>query len=137
VATAPRPAPAPTQAGIAAPSGAPDAPSALRAYLRAANAQDLQAMSLVWGTSTGPARAEMNRDDLEKRELIVVRCLAHQSYDIISDAPGLGGKRVFAVALRRRDLTRTTNFNVVAGPEGRYYVESVDVEALKDYCTRR
>jgi hypothetical protein len=118
-------------------SGAADPVSAVRTYLAAVKAQDLQAMSLVWGTAQGPARAQMDRDYLEKAELVVVRCLAHDSYDVIGDAPGIAGKRVFAVALKRRDLTKTTNFNVVSGPSRRWYVESVDMEPLQQFCSNR
>ena len=118
-------------------SGAADPAGALRAYLGAVKAQDLQAMSLIWGTAQGPARASMEREYLEKAELIIVRCLTHDSFDVIGDAPGIAGKRVYAVALKRRDLTRTTNFNVVPGPGGRWYVESVDMEPLQQFCNSR
>jgi len=127
----------PQTAASSITGGAADPASAVHAFVSAAKAQDLQAMSLVWGTSAGPARASMNRDELEKREIVIVRCITHDSYAIIGDAPGLNGKRVFAVALKRRDLTRTTNFNAVPGPSGRWFVESVDMEPLQEFCNRR
>jgi hypothetical protein len=94
-------------------------------------------MAGVWGTKDGPALATLPRDEWEKRELINIRCLTHDTYDIISDAPATGGKRAFAVMLRRRDQARTTNFYAVPGPGGRWYVESFDPEPLQDFCTRR
>jgi hypothetical protein len=118
-------------------SGAADPASAVRAYLAAVKAQDLQAISLVWGTSQGPAREQMDRMELEKREIVIVRCLTHDSFDLIGDAPGVGGKRVYAVALKRKDLTKTTNFNVVPGPSRRWFVESIDMEPLQQFCNSR
>lgn len=135
-----QPSTAPTNAAPSASSsmsGAADPTSALQTYLAAVKAQDLQAMSLIWGTAKGPARAQMERDYLEKAELITVRCLSHDSFAIIGDAPGIAGKRVFAVSLKRRDLTKTTNFNVVPGPSRRWYVESVDMEPLQQFCNSR
>jgi hypothetical protein len=117
--------------------GAATAAAAVRAYLATAQTQDLQAMARVWGTKDGPALSTLSRDEWEKRELINIRCLSHDTYDIISDAPATAGKRAFAVILRRKDQTRTTNFYAVTGPSGRWYVESFDPEPLKDFCARR
>jgi hypothetical protein len=94
-------------------------------------------MARVWGTKDGSALATLPRDELEKRELINIRCLSHDNYDIISEAPATAGKRAFAVMLRRKDQTRTTNFYAVTGPSGRWYVESFEPEPLKDFCVRR
>jgi hypothetical protein len=129
------PSPTPTTAGTG--TGATSANAAVRAYLASAQIQDLQAMARVWGSKDGPASATLPREELEKRELINIRCLTHDNYDIISDAPATGGKRAFAVMLRRRDQTRTTNFYAVTGPAGRWYVESFEPEPLQDFCTRR
>jgi len=135
--SSPKPAMTPAAVSGGEQTGARDAGAAVRAYLAAAKTQDLQAMSAVWGTPTGAARETIPRDELDKRELINMRCLAHDSYAIISDAPGTGGRRVFAVALKRRDLTRTTNFYAVPGPSGRWYLESFDPDPIQDLCTRR
>ena len=118
-------------------TGAASAAAAVRAYLASAQNQDLQAMSVIWGTKDGPARATLPRDELEKRELINIRCLVHDTYDILSEAPSPAGKRAFAVMLRRRDQTRTTNFYAVAGPGGRWYLESFEQEPIREFCTGR
>jgi len=94
-------------------------------------------MARVWGTKDGSALSTLPREEMEKRELINIRCLNHDTYDIISDAPATAGKRVFAVLLRRKDQTRTTNFYTVTGPSGRWYVESFQPEPLADFCARR
>lgn len=118
-------------------TGAADAAASVRAFLAAAKAQDLQAFSTVWGTDQGPARDVIPREELEKREIFLLKCLAHDSYRIIRDSPATGGKRGFAIELRRRDLTRTTNFYSVPGPAGRWYVENFDIEPLQDFCLGR
>jgi hypothetical protein len=133
----PAPVPAPATGTAGNMTGAASAATAVRSYLATAQSQDLQAMSGIWGTKEGPARTTLPRDEWEKRELINIRCLMHDTYDILSEAPGTGGKRVFAVMLRRRDQTRTTNIYAVPGPGGRWYVESFDPEPLQDFCTRR
>lgn len=128
-------APQPTTAPASNQTGAADATGAVKSFLAAAKAQDLQALATVWGTPQGPARDVIPRDELEKREIFLLRCLAHDSYDVISDAQAPDGRRVYAVALKRRDLTRTSNFYSVLGPAGRWYVEKFDVEPLQDFCT--
>jgi hypothetical protein len=44
-------------------------------------------MARVWGTKDGSALSTLPREEMEKRELINIRCLNHDTYDIISDAP--------------------------------------------------
>jgi hypothetical protein len=138
---APDPAPRPSTTPATTPSssqpGAATAAAAVRAYLASAQSQDLQAMSVIWGSKDGPARATLPRDELEKRELINIRCLTHDNYDILSEAPSAAGKRVFAVMLRRRDQTRTTNFYAVPGPSGRWYLESFEQEPIREFCVAR
>lgn len=125
----------PTAAPVSNQTGAADPAGAVKAFLAAARAQDLQALATVWGTPQGPARDVIPRDELEKREIFLLRCLAHDSYQMISDAPAPDGRRVYAVELKRRDLTRTSNFYSVLGPAGRWYVEKFDVEPLQDFCS--
>lgn len=115
-------------------TGAPDAESAVRAFLAAAKAQDLQAFGSVWGTDQGPARESMDRDELEKREIYLLKCLAHDSYRILSSQPGTDARRIFSVELRRQALTRTANFYSVPGPSNRWYVENFDIVELQDFC---
>ena len=52
---------------------------AVEQFLRAVKATDLQAMSGVWGTKDGPARETMDRTQMEKREVILAGCFAHDS----------------------------------------------------------
>ena len=110
---------------------------AIRGFLAAAKAQDIQAMGALWGDNKGPARDQMDRSEAEKRELIMACYLKHDRYDIVGDAPNPGGARALVVNLTLGDQTRSANFDVVQGPARRWYVQNVDLKALQDFCSRR
>ena len=128
--------PGPVAAANGSP-GAPDAVSAVRGFLAAAKEPDLQTMGKLFGDAQGPAGQGIAREDLEKREVIMARCLRHDSYDIVTDAPNPGGGRNFVVNLSFHELSRSANFQVVMGPERRWFVQSFDPSALTDICSRR
>ena len=110
---------------------------ALQSFLAAAKAQDLQAMSLVWGTKEGPAASTMERATLEQREVILTCYLKHDSYRITSDSPAAADERVMAVEMTFKGLTRSSNFYVTPGPSSRWYVRSFEADALRDFCATR
>ena len=125
-----------TAAGPNAPGGA-TAREAVQKFLAAAKAQDLQAVSNVWGTSAGPARTTMGREELEQREIILLCYLKHDSYRITSESPAANRERVFSVDLTFRDLTRSANFFATLGPADRWYLRTFESEKLTDICQRR
>ncbi len=119
-----------------ATAGASSAKEAVEVFMRAVKAQDLQTMSAVWGTSRGPAREQMAREELEKR-LIIIQCkLDHLSWSFAEDRPRLlgGGKQDFQVQLRDKQAQATTTFTTILGPSGRWFVEIVDMAPLGDFC---
>lgn len=130
------PAPTPVTT-TGAQTGAADPISAVRGFMTAAKQQDLQAMGAIWGDANGPARDAINRDELEKRELIMITCLKHDSYDIVGDAPSTGGGRAIAVNLRLGPVAHSTSFQVVRGPANRWYVQKFDLESLEQICAQR
>ena len=122
-----------------APTPLPGAPAprlAVESFLAAVKAQDLQAMSSIWGTREGPVRDShsLGRDAVERRELIMMCFLGHDRYRLGGETPGEGGRRVFAVELTRGTISRSSNFFTVQGPSSRWYVESVDITPLQDLC---
>lgn len=117
--------------------GAADPTTAVKGFMVAAKKTDLQAMGNLWGDQTGLARDRFPSDELQKRELYVMRCLRHDTYDIVGDAPSLGGARAVVVQLSLGDMTRSANLEVVRGPAERWYVRDVDTKALQDICMRR
>jgi len=129
-----RPAGAPFASGA---GGATSARAAVAAFLAAARNEDLQAMAGVWGTAAGPARNTIPREELEKRELIMMCFLRHDRYHMIADAGSTAGQRRIEVELENGTLRRTTAFIVVPAPDGRWYVQTFDMEALRDVCAKR
>ena len=94
-------------------------------------------MSLVWGTKDGPAAATMDRTSLEQREVILDCYLKHDTYRIITETPAASDERVMNTELTFKNLTRSTNFYLTPGPQGRWYVRSFDADALRDLCAAR
>ena len=115
-------------------TGAPAPQVAVEQFLRAVNSKDLQAMSTVFGTKNGPARETMDRNELEKREIILACYFAHDSARVINDTPGLQGHREVRVELKKGNLTRQTTFFAIKGPEDRWYVDNMDIAAVRDFC---
>lgn len=124
-ATAPR--------GVDQPGAATPA-LAVQRFLAAARAQDLQALSLAWGSTRGPARDVVPRDQIERRELIMICYLTHDSYTIRGENAATEGRRAFTVELRRGPVARRTTMTTVKGPANRYYVGDVALEPLSDLC---
>ncbi len=130
---APTPAPAPL---TGATSGAADARAAVESFMKAVKAQDLQTMAAVWGTSRGPARDQLDREQLEKR-LIIIQCkLDHEQWGFAEDRARLlaGGKQDFQVRLRQKGASAVTSFTTIQATDGRWYVEIVDLDPLRDFC---
>ena len=123
----------PTPTTAAASQGTPR--QALDTFLSAANAQDLQAMAGVWGDKDGSVRAsgKMGREEIEKREIIMMCYLRHDRYRVVSDAPSVDNERVLGVELTKGKISRTSNFNL-ATDGTRWYVRSANLEALRDLC---
>ncbi len=127
---------APTTAGGASLTGAAGPRAAVEQFMAAVKAQDLQAMSVVWGTSKGPARDQLERDDLEKREIIMQGCYDHDSFKILDEGPAPDGERVVRVEVTRGKRTATPSFMVIKGPSNRWYVRDAGITAMKEFCNR-
>lgn len=107
---------------------------AVEDFLTAVRAQDLQAMSAVFGTSRGPSRDNMDREQLEKR-LIILQCyFNHDKYRILGENPGETSHRVFAVELTKGRLVRTPHFYTIQGPADRWFVDNMEIAAVKEFC---
>jgi hypothetical protein len=114
--------------------GAASPRAAVETFLGAVRAQDLQAMSVIWGTAKGPARDAMDRKELEKRELIMQCLFSHEKFRILNEATSTKNEQVFRVELSKPPITRQTNFYAVQGPSKRWFVERADTEPVKDLC---
>lgn len=115
-------------------SGASSPVAAVEQFLLAVHAQDIQAMSVLFGTNRGPARDNMNSDELEKR-LIILQCyFNHDKFRILGESPGEAGHRVVATELTRGSVVRNPRFYAIRGPSNRYYVDNMEIAAVRDFC---
>jgi hypothetical protein len=114
--------------------GAPTPQLAVEHFLAAAKAQNLQSLAMAWGTDKGPARDVVDKSQIEKRELIMMCYLNHDTFRIRGEGPGQEGRRSYTVDLERGGMVRTTTLTTVEGPAQRYYVEQAALEPLTDLC---
>lgn len=112
--------------------GAESPNAAIEQFLTAAQKKDLPAMASVWGTVNGPASKAMSKKELERREFIMITCLAHEKATIGESSPGEAGRLRIPVELRMLALTASPTFTLVRGPKKRWFVENVDMEHLRD-----
>lgn len=114
-------------------AGSPE--GAVTAFMAAAKAQDLQAMSSVWGDSKGLVRNSVDRTELEKRELIIMRLLCQEQFRVASKSAGVGGRQILQLEMKRTTKTELVKFVTVQGPADRWYVEDIpDLERLQGFC---
>jgi hypothetical protein len=117
-------------------TGAASARSAVEQFLTAVHSQDIQAMATIFGTKNGPARDNMSRDDLEKR-LVILQCyFDHDKFRILGESPGESGHRVVEVELTKQSIARTPAFYAISGPGGRWYVDNMEIAAVRDFCRK-
>lgn len=130
------PAPPPAPARADGLTGAATAKGAVSAFLDAVKAQDIQAMSVIFGTNHGPSRDNMDRAELEKR-LIILQCyFSHDKFRILDETLGEGGHRVITVELTKGANIRSPRFYAIAGPANRYYVDNMEIAAVRDFCRK-
>ncbi len=91
-------------------------------------------MSVVWGTKNGPSRDALPREELEKREIIMTSCLAHDSSSFLDESPIPSGDRQVRFVLYHGPISRTTVFITESGPQSRWYVREVDLRSTHS-CT--
>lgn len=106
---------------------------AIEQFLNAVKAQDIQAMSTIFGTSNGPARDQIDRAELEKRMLIMQCYFNHDKFRITGEN-SQGAKHVFQFELTRGTRSRNTSALTVRGPSDRWYIETLDIAAVRDFC---
>jgi hypothetical protein len=129
-ASSPSPATPANLPGAAAPR------QAVERFLGAAKSQDLQEMSIAWGTAKGPARDQFERTELEKRLIVMQGCYDSDKHRIIDEQPADNGKRILRVELTKGGVTKTPRFTTVKGPSDRWYVEDADFAAVTALCKR-
>lgn len=128
-------APAPnTSATADVAPGAATPEAAVQRFFSAVHSQNLQAMGAVWGTTRGAARDNMDRTQLEQREVILQCYFNYDAFRILGESPTSEGRRIVRVELVRGGKTRTPTIWTVRGPDSRWYVENLDIAAVRDFC---
>ena len=116
-------------------TGAATPRAAVEQFMLAIRAQDLQAISSVWGNSKGPARDQgMTREELEKRTLLMVCFFTHDSYRITGLTSASTKKEYITAELTKGNLVRSAEFTVERGPSNRWYASVADISTLQDLC---
>jgi hypothetical protein len=93
-------------------------------------------MSAIFGTSAGPARNNMSRDEVEKR-LVILQCyFNHDKARFVQELAGSGGHRIVQFELTRGSITRSPNFYAIPGPGGRWFVDNMEIAAVRDLQAR-
>ena len=125
----------PVNTSVSVASGARPA---LDAFLAAIKAKDLQALGANWGDKNGAIRdsKRISRDELEKRELLLMCYFAHDSFTVLNDEAAANGERKMTVRLTKGTMSRTTDFFLTSAPE-RWYVRSGNVDPVRDLCSNR
>jgi hypothetical protein len=95
-------------------------------------------MSLIWGNKDGPVRDSkvFSREEMEQRELYLMRCMKHDGYRVLGEHPGADNERVMQIELTRGTVTKVTDFYIAKGGD-RWYVRSATLEPLKELCSTR
>jgi hypothetical protein len=118
-------------------TGAQTPDAAVSQFLSAARAQDLQAMSVIWGTAKGAARDVIkSRSELEQREIILTCFFNVDKSRLLDHYQGEGGRQIYHVELTKGDMVRQTNFYTIEGPSARWYVESADLKPVQGFCSQ-
>ena len=118
------------------PAGATSARGAVEGFLSSVRTQDLRGMSAMWGNDKEPTASHIKREELEKR-LIVLQCmLAHDKFRYLEDNARLatGGRQSYVIELTQKQLKGQTTFTTVVGQGGRWFVEDIKLDGLKEFC---
>lgn len=110
--------------------------AAVLQFLEGSRAQDLQAISSVWGDEEMPTRDRVQMQEWERRLLIMMCHLRHDESSIGPAQMAEGGRTVFPVTLRQGDKEAISMFTVARNRRsGRWFVADFDLRPLRDHCT--
>jgi hypothetical protein len=109
---------------------------AVERMLAGAKAQDLQAVSAVWGNEQGLNRDRMPRAELESRAFIISCVLKSDSAKLSEPTPAGSGRFMVQGDLTQGKNSGSTRFETVKSKDGQWVVSNVDLVALqnKGFC---
>jgi hypothetical protein len=120
-------------------TGAASAEAAVNAFLAAAKARDLQALSAVWGSNKGSVRTTQDRPAWEKNGTILMGLLCPEDSHVTGWTAGTGAQRNVRAQLRRGTKTIEVEFITTPGPQKRWFVEDMPLsgdlpQRLQAFC---
>lgn len=121
---------------VAAPAGGAGAPApgpAVERFLELAGEQEYLQMGWFFGTAEGSVMQRDSPSDVEKRMYALATLLRNEGFAIGNgvSVPGrVGAAQVFNVQLTRSGRQLAVPMTVVRGPDGRWLVEQVEVQAV-------
>jgi hypothetical protein len=119
-------------------TGAATPRAAVERFLAAAKAQDMQALGADFGDDKGALRDHQDRAITERRLIIMLQCLRHDSAVISEPKRGEGGRQLFSVDFTQGQQKATVAFTTVKGPSDRWYVEVFEIVVLQNrgFCSK-
>jgi hypothetical protein len=115
--------------------GAASSAQAVAQFLAAAKSQDLQAVGAVWGNEESPTRDRIEREEYERRVLIMMCHLRHDAASVGAAAPGEQGRVLHRAELSQGEKTASVQFTTVRNRKsGRWYVFDFDLGAVREFC---
>jgi hypothetical protein len=121
---------------VAQPAGGPGAPlatAAVERFLHLADARDYVQMGWLFGNAQGAIIRQHPVGEVEKRMYALAHVLQHDAYVLGNEIPvpgRMGGALRYDVALTRGTRTMKVPITVTRGPDSRWFVELIDVEAV-------
>lgn len=113
--------------------GGPVASAAVERFLQLAAGKNYVQMGWVFGTDQGPVIRQWPLPEVEKRMYALASVLQHDSFVVGRDSPvpGRTGSAVrFTTQLITQGRTLAVPIIAVRGPQGRWYVEQVDLQSV-------
>jgi hypothetical protein len=102
-------------------------------FLRAASQKQYGAMAELFGTPEGSVLQRDPRPDAERRMYAIASVLEHERFTLRDQSPVPGSatrEMGITVQLVNRGRTVEVPFTAVPGPNGRWFVEKVDLERI-------
>jgi hypothetical protein len=117
-------------------AGARTPQQAVVQFLDAARAQDMDQMSAVWGNDESPTRDRVERQELERRLLIMICHLKHDESRLAPAQMGEAGRMLLRADLKQGTKETTVPFTLVRNPRtDMWFVEDVDLRPAREFCT--
>ena len=108
--------------------GQVDPQATVASFMNAVRASDLEVMAQLWGTEDGPAAGRMDSEQLDMRLTVMIRYLAHETYQVVERPTAVTRERhrLYQVELTRQGCDFLVPFELVWAGSG-WLVSKVDL----------